>query len=447
MADNSTHDSTDSAVSRRRILRAGGATGVVGLTGLAGCTGDGDGGDAGSGGGTGGDGTGGNSTGEGTTTNDAIGTVRIGVVDPLSGPFAALGQGNANGVEVGVSHVNDGVIGDFDFEMEMVGPLATETEPAAGTQKAQRLVEQDEVDFLAGGISSSVSIAISEYANNASVCYMSTSGSAAITGEECQPYTFREVANAYQTSFGMVRMLDQEDLGTSVWVHIADYAYGQSIEENVRNRVDQTDGVEVVGSSAAQLGETNFGSYISQISNSEADAVILGNTGGDMINFVGQAADQGLTAEKNILAGTLGLPPVYQALGAAADGTYFTERYPKQMDIGDNRQFVEDYQSMHDGELPSAFSYGGYSAPRYFANAIQRAGTADADAVAEELPGTVDSVLGEVELRDCDHQAVMPLWAAKHEVPEDGEVSEVQILSELDREEIVPSCEETGCTF
>lgn len=425
---------TDSkTVSRRSVLRAGGATGVLGLTGLAGCTEDG-----GSGGTNGTDG--------GTTAGGDIGTVTLGVMDPLSGSYAALGQSHAWGAEVGVNHVNNGVIDDYDFELEMVGPIETDTEPAGGTQAAQRLVEQDGAEYLAGAVSSSVSLAVSDYANNAGACYMSTSSSWRITGSDCGPYTFRETANSHMISIGLVRSIVQQDLGSKVWIHLADYEYGTATRDNVQAQIEQRDGVEVVGTNVAPLGETNFGSYISEISNSEADCVVIANTGGDMINFLSQAADQGLTDEANVIGGTTSLPVVYNALGPAADGVYSTERYPKEMDIGDNQQFVSDYRDVaDDGQTPTLFSYGGYAAARYFAQGIAEAGTSDPTEVKDVLPGTIDSVLGDVELRECDHQAMVPLWTARMDVPEGQETANIETLSRLEPDQVAPSCEETGC--
>jgi len=80
------------------------------------------------------------------------------------------------------------------------------------------------------------------------------------------------------------------------------------------------------------------------------------------------------------------------------------------------------------------------------AEAIQEAGSRDPTVVRETLSGmTFESIFGDVEIRACDQQAMNPVWMARNVEPADGEVAEVELLTELDGESAAPACEDTGC--
>jgi branched-chain amino acid transport system substrate-binding protein len=234
------------------------------------------------------------------------------------------------------------------------------------------------------------------------------------------------------------------ELGSNVWFHIADYAYGDSVYQRTRQRMGQgSNSFTEVGQSASELGSSNFGSFISQISNSDADAVMLGMLGGDLVSFVNQAANRGLTDEINIVAPTMTIQSTRQALGEQGVGTFGGLRYNANIDIGDNMQFVEAFQEANDGRLPDNFERTGYESVRYLAAGMQEAQSTDPGDVRDALEGmTRTTVLGEVTLRESDHQATVPTWMAEM-VPGDDGTPEVEVLSRSD--DNLPPASELGC--
>jgi len=439
-------------MSRRRLLQTAGLAGTVGLAGCISVSDDG-GGDDGSTDGSGDDGstddgsgddgsTDDGSSDDGGTTDDDGGselegeTVTFGVLSPTSGPFAPLGGPQRQGAQTAVEYVNNS--DEFDFEIEATYK-DTETDPSVGRRRAQRAVEQDGAQFLAGEANSSVALAISSYAANAEVMYASGGAGMQLTEEECNEYTFRNETNAAQQASGVAQWILNEGF-SRVWIHTADYAYGNSAMAEIERALEGED-VEIVGRTTPSLGTSNFQPFISQIADSDAEVLAIPLTGGDLIDFIGQADGAGLKGEVDIIGTANFAGFVRGALGPAVAGTFSAALYSPGLEVGDNQQFVSQYQEMHDG-LPDSFARVGYEAVRMQARGIQAAGTTDPSEVKDVLPGLeMETVLGTTSFRECDHQSPNPVWPSEIVLPSEGaEMTELNILEEISPENTTPPC-------
>nr|WP_233752312.1 ABC transporter substrate-binding protein [Halorussus halophilus] len=361
----------------------------------------------------------------------------------MTGPYGGLAQGQRAGARLAVEHVNNS--DQYDFEIEAFYD-DTEATPATGRRKAQKVVDQNDVSYLMGAISSSTALALNDFAESEEIIYNPGAAAVAITGEQCNEYVFRAETSAAQIAEAMAPWTVQ-NVGTKTWFHIADYAYGNSVLEEWRSRMSATsDQFEEVGVSRSQLGATNFGSFISQISNSDAELVVLGMTGGDLINFVKQAANQGLKEDVALVGPTMTFSVVLNALGGVAAGTYGGVRYLPKLETGDNQEFVSAYQDANDGP-PDNFARVAYDSIRMTAQGIQEAGTNDPEEVKDTLAGLeVDSLFGPNQFRECDHQAMNPVWAGEN-VAANGDSVNVELRTKIEGPDAIPPCNETGCSL
>ena len=423
---------TNAHESRRTFLKTVTAGGAAGLVGLAGCVGgvDDDNGDENG------------DTGGGLDFDE----VHIGVLEPFTGDFAALAEERNRGETLGIQQVNGSDEYDFEF---VTHEYDTQLNPEDGTQAAQQAIDQDDAQFLTGAISSSVALAINEVALENEVIYTPGAAAVSITGSNCNEYVFRFESNTAQIAEVMTQWM-VENLGDKIHYQIADYAYGQSVKEEVDRRMQRlSDGYEEVGSTASDLNAQSFESVITQIQENtdQADALVVGATGGHLIRFLVQAAERGLKDEIPIVTTTASFAVVRGGAGAAAYDVYSGTRYVPSIETGDNQSFVEAYQNEFD-QLPDNFSRVGYESVRMVANGIQAAGSRDPDVVKDQLPGmSHNTIFGEVAFRECDHQASNPVWMGQNVAPEEGEVAGVDILTRLDGGEAQPPCEETGCNL
>ncbi|WP_302082841.1 ABC transporter substrate-binding protein [Salinibaculum rarum] len=411
---NDTGKTTDGTVqtgtSRRKFLASAGAVGALSLAGCGGSTGGAD-------------------------------TVTVASLNPISGPYSSLGPNQRAGAELAVEQINNN--DDYDFEIDLVTG-DTQTQASAASSEASRLVQQEGAEFVFGAISSSVALGLNEFASQRDVVYFSGGAAVPITGSSCNEWVFRCETNTAQVAEA-ISAYTVNNLGTDVWFHRANYAYGDSVYARVKERMQAAnDNFTEVDSTGSELGSSNFGSYISQISNSEADVAVLAMTGGDLVNFVSQAASQGLTDQVDLVSPTMTFQSVRRGTGDSIVGTYGGVRYVPLLDVGDNNQFVEAYQNAENAE-PDSFARVGYDSIRLMAKGMDSAGSTEPADVRDALAGgTFTTALGDVTLREGDHQATNPTWMAEL-VQGDGDLADVELLSKTEGEDTLPPASELGC--
>nr|WP_255170853.1 ABC transporter substrate-binding protein [Natrononativus amylolyticus] len=384
--------------------------------------------------------------GNGNGNGEEFDTVRWGALEPLSGPFSDLGEEQLQGVELAVEQINESDEYDFEIELESYD---TQSESSDAQRAASEAVEDFGAQYLVGCISSSVALSINDFAQNNEVIYAPGAADVSITGSNCNEYVFR-----FETSTAPIaEVMTQwtvEELGDQIFYHIADYAYGESVLEEVDSRMAElSDSYEEVDVTRSEFGSTDFETFISQIASAadEADAAVIGMTGADLAIFLQQAGRQGLQEEIPIVTTTASFVPVRAPAGEDAYGVYSGVRYVPDVDTGDNQAFVEAYREAYDDD-PDNFSRVGYESVRMISRGIQAAGTRDPTELKDFLPEhELETIYGTTYFRDCDHQSLNPVWMGELVEPDDDdqEMADIELLAELSGEEAIQDCDETGC--
>lgn len=413
--------------SRRNFIKTVTASSAVGVAGLAGCVGDPD------------------EAGDGAENDVDFDTVPLGIIEPFTGDFAELAEERNQGEMLGIETINESPEYDFEFEFE---EYDTQLDPEVGVQVANEAVTRFDAQFLTGAISSSVALAINEVASNNEVIYTPGAADISITGSNCNEYVFRFETSTAQIAEGLTQWMVEEDM-TNLHYQVADYAYGQSVQEEIDRRMGQlTDDYSEVGLTAVDQGASDFDSALTQIQQNldEMDALVVGATGGHLVRFLAQAAERNLQNDIPVVTTTGSFFSVRAGAGPAAYNVFSGTRYTPSIETGDNQEFVQAYQDEYD-ELPDNFSRVGFESVRMIANGIQAAGSRDPTVVKDVLPGLMhDTIFGEVQFRECDQQATNPVWVSEN-VPPGGEEgpADVELLLDLDGEGAAPPCNATGC--
>ncbi len=412
---------------RRDFLKTATAGGAVAFAGLSGCVGGID-----------------DDDGAATDQEVDFDEVTLGVLEPFTGDFADLAEERNQGETLGIQHVNES--DEYDFEFDPV-EYDTQLNAEDGVQAANQAIESDEAQFLTGAISSSVALAINEVAADNQVIYTPGAADVSITGSNCNEYVFRFETSTAQVAEVMTDWMVEEGM-ENIHYQIADYAYGDSVLNEIDMRMEEkSDAYELVDTTRSDQGAQDFDAAITGIQENvdEADALVVGATGGHLVRFLVQAAERGLKDELPIVTTTGSFFVVRAGAGEAAYDVYSGTRYVPGLDTGTNPQFVEDYQDEYD-EMPDNFSRVGYGSVLMIANGIQEAGSDDPGDVKEVLPEmTHETIYGDVAFRECDQQASNPVWMGQNVAPDEGEVADVDLLMDLDGEDAQPACEDTGC--
>jgi branched-chain amino acid transport system substrate-binding protein len=203
-----------------------------------------------------------------------------------------------------------------------------------------------------------------------------------LTGDACTPYGFHWAYDTHALAVGTGGALTEAG-GNSWFFLTADYAFGYALEEDTTTVV-KSKGGKVLGSVRHPLNSSDFSSFLLQAQSSKAKIVGLANAGLDTTNSIKQAAEFGIVAGGQKLAGLLLTLAEVHGLGLqAAQGLVLTEGF--YWDRNDqSREFSERFLK-RTGRMPNMIQAGTYSATLQYLKAVKAADSKDSDAVAKKL--------------------------------------------------------------
>ena len=315
--------------------------------------------------------------------------------------------GYAQGVKIGILNDQSGVYADYggkwsleaarmaveDFGGEVLGQkieIVTadhQNKPDVGVSIARKWYDVDGVDMITELTTSSVALAVQELSREKKkIDIVVGAATSRITGDACQPYGFHWAFDTHALAVGTGGALVKSG-GDSWYFLTADYAFGYALEKDT-SEVVQANGGKVLGAVRHPLNSSDFSSFLLQAQSSKAKVVGLANAGLDTTNSIKQAAEFGIVAGGQKLAGLLMTIAEVHGLGLqAAQGLVLTEAYYWDRD-DKSRDFAEKFFK-RTGRMPNMIHAGTYSSTLSYLKAVKAAGTKDTEAVAakiKELP-------------------------------------------------------------
>jgi branched-chain amino acid transport system substrate-binding protein len=111
-------------------------------------------------------------------------------------------------------------------------------------------------------------------------------------------------------------------------------------------------------------------------------------------------------------------------------------------DLSANKRFVKAFEAAY-GHPPGFPAFHGYNTANFIAAAYEKAGSVDKEKFIDAMEGLkIDSPVGKIEMRACDHQVIMPMFLGVTKLsPEKGVAISSDILT-LRGAEVMPSCKE-----
>jgi branched-chain amino acid transport system substrate-binding protein len=307
-------------------------------------------------------------------------TIKIGVLTDMSGLYSDLsGQGAVEAVKMAVADFG----GSLDGKKIEVVSADHQNKPDIAAATARRWFDQEGVDMITDLTTSSVALAVQEVARQKNkVILISGAASSDLTGKACAPtsvhWSYDTIAMANGTGSAVVKA------GGDTWFFItADYAFGHALERDTAAVVRENGG-KVLGDVKAPLNTSDFSSYLLQAQASKAKIIGLANAGGDTINSIKQAAEFGIMAGGQKLAGLLIFLTDIHSLGLkTAQGLQLTSSF--YWDQNDQtRAWSKKYFDKMKRE-PTMVQAGDYSAVTNWLQAVKAVNTLDAAAVMKQL--------------------------------------------------------------
>jgi branched-chain amino acid transport system substrate-binding protein len=340
-------------------------------------------------------------------TARAAESIKIGMLLPKSGPYAVQGETGHNGAQIAVDDFGGRVL---DRPIEIV--WLDESSPQSTQQNMRKLLEEEKVVAIQGGVSSGDVLAIMPVAEQAKTLLMATGPNATeITGKNCGKYTFRVDLPNKVTVQSVYPLLKPH--GKKWYFIVASYAWGIDAYNQMKDVVVK-DGGTVVGYDQAPLGTTDYSSYILKLRQAKPDVLYVGLGGTDITNLLKQMHEIGLTRQMALSAPIVNDTDLWAAGPDAAFGTY-----PKLWNYTGSHltkrssEFVDSYKKKY-GAPPEVEGWQDWFGATAILTAIKETKSTDSAklvAFLEEhkFDGYKDAAIG---FRNFDHQLVQPLLVA-----------------------------------
>ncbi len=353
----------------------------------------------------------------------AADTIKIGFIDPLSGPFASTGTNGLAQFQFAVDQLvnqKGGVLGGKKFE---IVPYDNKISPKESLVQLKRAIGEG-VQYIAQGNSSGVANALTDAIKKHNkrnpdnrVLFLNYSAvDPALTNKKCNYWHFRFDANADIKMNALTEVIKVRDNIKKVYLIGQDYSFGKAVASAaVKFLKQKRPDIMIVGNELHPIGKVkDFTPYATKIRASGADAVITGNWGADMVGLGKAIGETGLDV------------PIYTYY-AANDGITKT--------IGASGK--NKIRLVHEGPLnpPSTDAYSSYhkafkakfpekdisqfriaNTIQMLATAMEAANSAKPIDVAAKLEGMeFTSLHGEkLVMRPDDHQLIQPIHISVH---------------------------------
>jgi len=314
-----------------------------------------------------------------------------------------------------------------------------------GLSMAKELVMRENVDLIVGTINSAVSLAVSDFVKGEKVPYIVwISKSEKITGEKGHRYVFSTGENTAMAGKAGATALAKKPF-VKYWIGGDDYEFGHSIADaSWRNLKALKPSVEKIGESWWKIGEPDLIPYLTAITAAKPDAVIFATGGASMTNAMKAIKATGMSEKIPIWIHTATDHAVLKPLGLEApEGVLGTMDYHFYYpDTPANKAFVKAFQGAYGGP-PGFPAFHAYITAHFIAEAFKKAGAVDKEKFINALEGmVVDSPGGKIEMRACDHQAVLPMYlGVTKKVPQYNHLISSDIVT-LTGKDVMPGCEE-----
>ncbi|MBV8086874.1 MAG: ABC transporter substrate-binding protein [Chloroflexi bacterium] len=300
----------------------------------------------------------------------ASGTLKIGLLEALTGPVAAVGKDNQDGFQLFFKNQNNTVAG----KQIQVVVADTTGQPDVANAKVRDLVENQKVDMLAGINQTPECYVVAQYVQQAKVPLLVSGNCGAtyltIDPKYSSPYLVRASSNS-----GAQAIIGDWIAGKNykkAVMFTADYAGGLELNDLIAGAFVKHGG-SVIQELHAPVGTTDFGPYLSQLK-PDADVVIAFEPGADGLrfgqqypNYAGQNKSQVIDILSQIAGGS-NLPQ----LKDAATGIIGASTFSDAANTAATQDFVKAWKGAYPDRPVSGDQAVGYGGAQIIAAALQK---------------------------------------------------------------------------
>jgi branched-chain amino acid transport system substrate-binding protein len=337
--------------------------------------------------------------------------LKIGFMAPKTGIFTQLGVDMQHGFEMYLKEHNN-MLGGMPVKFIVED---TQGKPDTAVAKANKLILQDKVDMLVGGVLATTGYALAPVATKNKVLYIGSIATADDLGQRKQkefPYMVRPTFVPSQPTHPLGQWACDQGYKKVVTI-AADYAFGHETLGGFQQTFEDCGG-KVIQKLWPPIGTKDFGPYIPQIK-SDADAIFTLMVGPMSLQFPKQLRAAG--NKKPIIGGGTSYDEfILPSMGNEVIGDVSAFMYSAALDTPKNEAFVKKYRAQF-GKVPSYYSEANYSTAQWIDETIKKAGGKYPGAfpfIEQMRSIKLDAVRGHLSLDDTN-TVVGPIYIKKVE--------------------------------
>jgi branched-chain amino acid transport system substrate-binding protein len=371
--------------------------------------------------------------------------IKIGMVDPLTGVYAAIAQNEVIGAKYAVEQINakGGIMGR-PIEL-LVEDSANDV--GTGVQKTRKLIERDQVSFIIGDVNSGIAIAMAQVTSEKKVLHVVSGGhSDVVTGSSCSWNVFR-VCNSTTMDSAAIAQTLIDKFGKKWYFLTPDYAYGHSVQAGFEKILKAAGGTSA--GSLVPLGTPDYSSYLIQ-AKAYAPQVLINVMGGnDQVASLKQFVQFGLDKQMAVGGALFELESIRAVPDAARVGWWTMEWWWDQPGVPHVAEFNAAMKKLTGGAA-TARHWFGYASVQTLSLIANQEKTLDAPKLAHalsgfKLPPEIALQPAAPEYRDGDHQLMSTVFVGEAHPPQGDPDKMFTIKSPVPGEKAAGPVEATGC--
>ncbi|RTL49119.1 MAG: ABC transporter substrate-binding protein [Rhodocyclaceae bacterium] len=340
--------------------------------------------------------------------------LKIGLILPLSGPFAAYGKQIKNGVDLYLKQKGD-VFGGRKVELVIKDDAGTQ--PELSKRDAQELVVKDNVDILAGFGLTPAALAVAPVATEAKKPMVIMNAATSVITTK-SPYIVRTSHTLPQLTAPIASWALKNNI-KKVYTLVADYGPGIDSEKQFQ-KTFTAGGGQITGEVRVPLKNPDFSPFLQKIKDAKPEAVFLFLPPGELtIGFLKGYQERELAKAgiKIIATGDLTDDDTIEALGDASLGIITSGHYSMVHKSPENKAYTEAYAKAYPKDRPNFMSVAGYDGMNLIAEVLKKTGgDANAEKFVEAAKGLKwTSPRGAISIDPATRDVVQTVYIRKVE--------------------------------
>ncbi len=287
--------------------------------------------------------------------------LKVGLMLPYSGTYAALGTAIENGFRLYVDE-QGGKLGGREIEYVKVDD---ESDPAKATDNINKLIKRDNVDVVVGTVHSGVAMAMAKVAKDTgTLLIVPNAGADAVTGPMCAINIYRSSFSNWQPGYAMGQVMAKRGHKNAVTITWK-YAAGDESVGGFKEAFTKAGG-KVIKDLTVPFPNVEFQALLTEIAALKPDAVYTFFAGGGAVKFVKDYAAAGLKGKIPLYGAGFLTDGTLQAQGEAAQGLLTTLHYADGLNTPRDNAFRLDYAKAYKLQ-PDVYAMQGYDAAQMLA--------------------------------------------------------------------------------